>query len=100
MNPIPQVPWVPPVYKDVMMHNGSSQKVIDTDAVQTAFAGQQAFNQQVNSLLTDMITKLRHMQSVLDWVREHYPEILVQYEANKQWLMRLERGDVCHTTEK
>lgn len=97
---VPSIPYVPPIYKDVHMFNGTPQRVIDTDAVQQAFNGQTGFNQQVNALLTDLVTKVIDMQRLIDWVKEHYPEVLAQYEANKQWLKRLESGEVCETTEK
>lgn len=100
MIPVPSIPYVPPVYRDVHMSNGTPQKVLDTDAVQTAFNGQQAFNDQIGHTLVVLINKVNQLEAVFDWVKEHYPEVLAQYEANKQWLERLDNSAVCETTEK
>ncbi len=68
----------------------------DPRAVQHNFHQQHGHNVTVAAAIDDLYKKVE----VLNWVAEHYPEILATREANKLWLARMEGGDHCETTEK
>lgn len=76
--------------------NSGTQYVIDAQMVQRNFESQHMFNAATQTAIKEIHEKL----DVLEWVKEHYPEVLVQYAANIAWNKALNKGPVCGTTTK
>lgn len=77
-------------------HSYHQYAAVDPSAVMNNFNQQHSHNVTVAAAIEDIYKKLE----VLNWVGEHYPEILATREANKAWLERMEKGPDCETAQK
>lgn len=69
---------------------------VDPNATQQNFNMQGSFNTQTAKAIADIVQRLE----ALEWVSEHYPEVLHQYSASKKWEAAFDRGPVCDEQTK